>query len=837
MMFFVYNRVDTTQKSKLSTIIQSLSTSLNDAFDAVQNKIRPTGFISNSGQLKLVNPFRDFKLDASNSFESDVRILGNIKENYKAPADVPDLAYGETLVEFREHIHRRVTSPRGENSALQWKSRSLNEFANYLEAVCNCIGSANFTLHFASIMERYNFDRLEKEYKKCEQHLALTYQIQFREVQKYMIKERGEDNKFQTNSTETYSLSKFERSMQQVVDDEEGRLNDNFENIVAQKGREKWKPQYDERWIMYKQNQNNHWKGLLKSSFDTLFTYDSQVEKFKKDMRQKIRILFSTPTEKGKEWTRTEKLKEFEKMYEDLLTEAKPHFVPEIDVERQIKKVYQTNKYIIDGPILSLNNPSIEKECEYKIHLQLKVDSQCDNKIETYERDIFTYCRQNISSKVCYDDSIGDNIIRQTRSILNEFRKENIKDYNIHFERAHIYARTLAIIVLKKVQHEWNENYSIYAKLNQESNKSAMWDYFMKASEGVETTELFICQIQSILKNNLAEAFEIKMIYLTTYAIRNEKWLNNGKFMQNHIDLYLIELLEDDKLQEVLNLIANLQKLYREVLENLVASKVRKQEEEYQKFIEILKKEILQVINSLPSIGSGRAAYFVETLRNGCVTILSSPYLGEKLLINCGEEYEDCDKEDLDVFMKSCEKNLIPAVEAVQLPINNQGHFAKFISSKVVEFMKTQNDAIARPRCDASCPWCGSQCLDSTNHDTKFQLHDTIHQPSGLKGIINLRTNELWPAACSKYEDEQELYKNTIIKLGVFKDFETIFPGWKKPKWKESWPLREYIFTTYQEDIAKRYEVKVCREVPSDYKRELSTIRENLEKEIQNLEV
>ena len=49
-MFFVYNRIDATQKDKLGNVIQTLGTSLNEAFNYVQS------LSGNSAQFKSENP-------------------------------------------------------------------------------------------------------------------------------------------------------------------------------------------------------------------------------------------------------------------------------------------------------------------------------------------------------------------------------------------------------------------------------------------------------------------------------------------------------------------------------------------------------------------------------------------------------------------------------------------------------------------------------------------------------------------------------------------------------------------------------------------------------------
>jgi GTPase SAR1 family protein len=140
-IFFVYNRIDTKQKNKLDIIIQTLGTSLHEAFSQVQNM---TG---NSSNLKSESPFANFNLTSTDSSRSDVCILGKVN---KQPTDVPGEKYGDELIQFREHIHQRVTKLEGGQS---WKSRSIGEFSNYIKNVWKCICSANFTFTFVTVME------------------------------------------------------------------------------------------------------------------------------------------------------------------------------------------------------------------------------------------------------------------------------------------------------------------------------------------------------------------------------------------------------------------------------------------------------------------------------------------------------------------------------------------------------------------------------------------------------------------------------------------------------------------------------------------------------------
>ena len=853
MMFFVYNRIDTTQKEKLSTIIQTLAASLNDAFDAVLNL---DGNVNTSQQrstaaahLNSESPLRNFRIDSSNSSESDVRILGNVKEKFTPPGDVPDPVYGKALAEFREHIHERVTGVRGGSG---WKSRSLNQFSNYLADVWQCIGTANFTLHFKSLVERTNFDQLEAEYKKCEQQLAGTYQMRFSEEQKSMITKKGE--------TGNVNIDDIVRSMHNGVVVEEQKLDEQVTGIVSRKGREKWRLKYEEMWKEYKVNQASHWKRLLSSSFNTMFNYDSQVEKMKKDMRQRIRKLFSSPTLETGEWNQKKKEEEFNKMYDQILEEAKMKFPP-IDVGGRIKKIYQESP-LIKSRKFELTNDAVEKECIFIIQHQFKeaLDGetsagQCsENFLKTlfnniirrpyrglleyrkcepteYQRAIFAFVKNCLVGKICFDDSIADDVIQNTEIILKKPASKKLQ--NKDYQKAHIYARNLITTLLTVLQKDWERENSVYVKLEQESNRAAMRQYFMVASQGVERTKLFICLLKTTLEDNLTEAFEQEMVHCTTNRIRNEKWLHNGKFMQNHLDLYLIDLLENDKVNDVLDLLRYPKKLYTKVLQQLVATKIPAVESEYNKFVNCLKTQIHSSISQSISVKSGRAVFLITALRSACVNVLLSQFLGQKLLIECGDEYADCDKEDADAFEKSCTESLIGALDAFELDIDST-EFAKSLTLKVIDFMKTQNDPAALPRCDVHCPWCKSLCMEVANHNTKLKLHDTIHQPTGLAGVRDRTTKILRHKACSQYDDNEELYKNDE-KLGKFADYETIFPGWLKPKWAENWPLREYILANYNEDIAKLYGVLPSSEIPTEYKRDLDCIRDNIQSQLQNL--
>lgn len=173
-IFFVYNRIDTKQKNKLDTIIQTLGTSLHEAFSQVQNM---TG---NSSNLKSESPFANFNLiSTDSSSRSDVCILGIVNKQTKPPGDMADEESGV------EHIHQRVTKVEG---GQMWKSRAIGEFSSYIKNVWKCICSANFTFTFVTVTEHAIFDQLDFEYRKIERKLAEGYEKSFENVKTKMIK-------------------------------------------------------------------------------------------------------------------------------------------------------------------------------------------------------------------------------------------------------------------------------------------------------------------------------------------------------------------------------------------------------------------------------------------------------------------------------------------------------------------------------------------------------------------------------------------------------------------------------------------------------------------------
>jgi hypothetical protein len=296
----------------------------------------------------------------------------------------------------------------------------------------------------------------------------------------------------------------------------------------------------------------------------------------------------------------------------------------------------------------------------------------------------------------------------------------------------------------------------------------------------------------------------------------------------------LIELLEDELLDKVLDHLGNPKEFYAVVLHRLIAEKIVNVDDEWQSFINQLRQSITQA--AAVEVDRRRAQTFVDQLRKEFLDgYLRSETLGSAFSIDCSNEYEDCDNEETDKFNEACLTKLMRVMDK-QASIQDEKKYAKELSPKVVRYMITLNVEAALPRCDECCPICKSLCIKAANHDTKEKAHDAIHQPSGVVGFHYIDSKKLFSTTCSQsYEKDGGFYLNGDYTVEYkYRDFATVFPGWKDPRINEELPLREYILATYNKEIAKKYNLKPADDIPASYSRDLSSIKEQLKRDIAN---
>jgi hypothetical protein len=512
-MFFLYNRIDTSQANKLDNIIQTLGTSLHTAFNQVQ---KLTGNLTN---LRSESPFGNFNLDSSSSTsDRDVCILGNVKSKSEPPGDVPDEAYGEALIKFREHIHQRVVS-NVEGKA--WESSTVDKFSAYIKEVWSCICSANFNLNFATVVERMTFDQLDIEYKLKEQELSEAYMKFFTNIKKEMrkINERRSVASAtclnsmtivdtSNNNNEDFSVL-FISNLNDAMSPTLRRLEDEVNVIVKAEGREKWSVQFLQMWELNKKKQEEVWTNNIKKAFNRICLYEERLKSYERKMRQEINDFFKSTSSEFTDAEMKKLAEKFQKVFDKMLLEIKQEFPPKnIDVDIAI--VYK-NSHVIKGRQIGTNWTRNDSAFAFLMCLR-EEQKRGGNGAEALPgleiarkqallllcvEYVTKYVQIFVDSKLCYDDSIVYTVIKEVDKCIC---KNQVCDHSV-IEQVHAYGRKLISELLGKIQDQWEANNSVYAKFK--SSEEIMRNYFDLVSKGAAKTKLFASTMANTLSNVL----------------------------------------------------------------------------------------------------------------------------------------------------------------------------------------------------------------------------------------------------------------------------------------------------------------------------------------------
>lgn len=852
-----------------------------EAFDAVK---KMGGFSSPLPNVQTQGNclFRNFKLDASNSSESDVRILGQSKLSFVPPKDVPDPAYGEALVEFREHIHRRVTETEGH----PWQSRSLGDLSEYIDQIWQCICSTDFNLQFATVIERSNFDQLDAEYRKCETKFATACVVEYNKLRQVMIKEMDaiseqgsvtdvtyeapiedeiysplvydEQSSWYVTASQLKSIPlnekindaksmqvKFSEGMQSIIK----QLDEEVMDVLYRRGREKWRSSYEQIWDVFKMKKIRHWRRQIKYSYDTIFKYDYLFEKFQKDTRKRIERMFQDKQRPDSE----EELRElFEKLFEENLKKAKRDY-PAIDVKARIYQCYSQSP-VIKQSTIDLSDELIETQCVklFMGHIETRPSSRYEEEqsktmqilqgllksrpLEAAQRlddclyRIYEHAKSLKSQIECYDDSVVIDTIQQTDIFL---RESDVAFEYTERKLAHFYARHALVFYMRLVQCQWDANNSLEAKFNEKSNKEAMWQFFMMTAQGEEKVKLFSLLVRkTFTQANLIEAFRERIGARVVELVKKQTWLYDFRWMQCYVDLYLVQLLDRNEVSRVLELATNPLDLYNEVLGKLlqvIATDLIKSGKEWDKFVHILKSFVSNAHDEASSSQKDKARCYLESLRTSLRNVLKNETLSQRLFICSGEEYIALDKDSSEDFELYCKEEVLKCIDESLGP-QTADEFVVAVSQTALHTLRQENVSGILWRCQAYCPLCKSMCMKEFGHDPYKVQHDTIHQPAGIAGVRSKDQLSLSSQSCSQHAKKSfflGFFRDDKSNLNL-KEWNSMFPMWANPKTGEEWPLREYIFYKYNRELAELYGLKVCKKMPQRYKRDFSAIRHKL---------
>lgn len=295
-------------------------------------------------------------------------------------------------------------------------------------------------------------------------------------------------------------------------------------------------------------------------------------------------------------------------------------------------------------------------------------------------------------------------------------------------------------------------------------------------------------------------------------------------------DLHLIELLDAGKIPDVLSKASRGKEFYAETLNKLVEKEVPNLIAEWSEFQENIAEAIRIASRKSGSTQCGRVKCFIESFQTECLVRFLDSSLVAKITID-SNEYEACDAEEEADFLKEC-NGLIETLKNGNRVQSDPSYYRK----RVLQYMRdVRRDEVARPRCKSVCPHCRCICIHPANHPSTIK-HNSFHQPIGVTG---------WRFHC---DDPQSEWHGTLVshtcstgltkghkfwcnnKFHKYDDFEKMYSGWSLPRLTERLPLREYLFATYHQEMAKMFHCKPCLNVPIKYHHNLETIRSDLQK-------
>lgn len=163
-LFFVYTRIDINEKSKLSGIAQSLSLELRKAAADLEHNQRHTTTDSNNSE-------QNFSSELLHDFHTtDIQFLGKLKVRDRPPEDVPEFDYGHDIVKLNAYIYDRLAK-----SSPRWQARELSKFADYMNAIWQCVQTVDFTLSFKTVLERWAYEDLQAYCRDMYSRLASLF--------------------------------------------------------------------------------------------------------------------------------------------------------------------------------------------------------------------------------------------------------------------------------------------------------------------------------------------------------------------------------------------------------------------------------------------------------------------------------------------------------------------------------------------------------------------------------------------------------------------------------------------------------------------------------------
>jgi hypothetical protein len=817
-LFFVYRSVDTNDTNKLLMNQRKLQEDLRQASHEIAN-LQINEVEEGGSQVRqppsTLDALQKFRID-SDEEKSDVKFFGNLKRSNVPPFDVPDDEYGNKVVKLRKYINNRVLHG-------GWESHGLKAWTKYLCMVWECIADVNFELGFLNRIEYAHYHELQTKLARCRQIVGHKW------LEELEILEGTIQGAVRSN-LEMSSIGLM-RTLESKVEDTIKEETREVDKILQQNQCQKWKVEETSRWGDFCSDQKRQWMKRLEDCVDGVVNFDSVV----KDYNNKIRVEIESDAKRySEDLTAEDRQTKMQDHFENnifkrILREAEEEYPPEEHtIPDRVLKQYQKHQVVGSKHTFTESeaNSSMTKNCTTLVKSMWKMIPG-QKPIITEEEHIHNVLKTKVESCLEGTKQYADHLVLEVIQLTERLTEGKGKNFK---QTCHNLAKDVLTQRLQAIQREWDKHHNVAKRL--ETEHARLWQFFQNCANRVGGTKVLSDEVVNLLNSNLLESFKILLTKRICDQLQGEAWVTNWRVMKAHLDLYLVNLIEEGNIDELLRCVANGTLHHERVVGIQIQEALNKTLEQNQLwswFVEEIKRAVelsasaARVQNALQ-----KSILFHDTLKE--LLCKTSPELAKNVSL-------------VDVYSQVEDVIDFSAVgQKVGEEINN---FQPNLTSSISELVKKVKSRMiicesesARPRCEHMCPLCTVTCIHSSGHSGK---HDTVHQPKGLAGYVNTGTMSLVPESCTQSVARAK-QRFRAPRFGIdsyvpYKDFEKHFPQWVLPNEfssREPVKLREYIFAHYQEDLVQKYSgAKICPYIPTEYKNHnLNELRHELENNI-----
>ncbi|CAF1039429.1 unnamed protein product [Adineta ricciae] len=844
-IFFVHTRVDVNDTAKLSDKIEFMFIELKNNAASLQRR-------SQQGTKTDDMIFRDFRRKGCNDCnESDVKFLGKINYANLPPKDIPDPNYGQSVIELKEYIYKRVVNVNEDDS--KWKAKMLSTVSSYFSAAWQCILITDFTLTFKSLMSRQSYDGLQVYLGNSRAKLAICYSSKYSEFEsKLLVELRSYQTKTEDIEHETCQnlIHRYHEEFTATVQQDAISIYNTVLQDLKEKDKlwQEWFVEEKKNWETF----HNSQKARSASRIEQLITARLMYDKKLIDYQQKIRMAISKAFH-GKTIDEKKELSEdtvsqeseFDKIYNAILHDSKTRQQKE-SVETSIYNTYNRNHLGKDFDFSKKFNEkrhksgktgSLLRPIDLLLSCFSNTLSQTDDEAQFF-RELGEELNALLISVRRYEDGVTQSAINLTEKQLQNYRFARIKIR----ERAHQSVYHMLVEHLTRIHNEWENSNSISVRL--ENAKENLRNFFQHTIKGVVGADLLRIELKSIFKTHWKCGFIYSIGDLIINNLQSESWANNSRVLLAYADLELLDLIEQGKIDVMIQKATNVSTHYQDIIHKLISNRVSQYTEQrwpsYRKMlVDLLQLVVLKTTtyrnpicketeNDQIIIGKGRTKFFLNELCNSLMSKHLPHLLFDSIQSLNIDDYEICDAQSTEIWL-SIVNDVISTFpnEKVKFTLS-ETEMKTMIDYICNSLINNQENESIRLRCTVPCPICKLPCKRAAGHhnspNNEKRRHDCDHQPTGLGGdywetnALN-NYNELCYEACGDVDINRMMFTKDG-KSYFYSEFSKQY-DWKQPLplLNHSLDIRKYIFYNYQKQLAELYGRLPCSKIPIIFNR------------------